>query len=236
MGQWRLQNAQLSISDMTGNVLGHNWRVTFKLKYTPTTFGRYQELPRLEWKESIKLLDRGKGEFWEFQADQYARHPGSLTFFMWRNRYNVAYQFVRDSSGQHDIRLYAANGEKIPSKTFGKASSASEKTKIVIDYLKKHGGILEATVHDKPSIGLNSANVHKERLLTFDCGLRGMGRRFVVYQYLNVDKGQPRTRWTSACKQGVFCLNLNTQGLRRVGPSHDVTKTSTVRTAGGEVV
>ncbi|HZH04356.1 MAG TPA: hypothetical protein VEY30_11260, partial [Myxococcaceae bacterium] len=182
----------------TGENFGHNFKVTFRLKYSPATFGSFKEMPGLEWNEIITMKEHEKSEWWEFRTNMYAHNPSSATLLVWPQRYLRAYGSVHNefSTGKGSVKLLKSNGQAVTPAELGTAATNGDKTKKVQDYLKKHGGIMEIEVHDIPSILKPKAGetMHKERMLIFDCGLAGGGPRYKGWQYLEVDgKTQPNT-------------------------------------------
>jgi hypothetical protein len=80
-------------------------------------------------------------------------------------------------------------------------------------YLQRNGGILEIKVHDIPGISLASGNDRDiERVLIFNCGVKGMGPRVKAWQHLAIDTSQQRTQWTHD-----FKLDGNPPGLKTTG-------------------
>ena len=80
------------------------------------------------------------------------------------------------------------------------------------------------TVTDTPGINKpTDATVDKFRLLTFDCGLKGMGPRIKALQSLTV-QGIAEPGWTRECAVGGISRPYTTDGLAKVAASPDVTK------------
>ena len=226
MSQWTCTSVTHSIRDRN-DVFGNYLAVTFKLKYSPSRFGSFKEMPRLEWKETITMIERNKGTWWQYIGDQYARNPNSQTFKSWTGRYTNAYYCIRNQLyGPDDtVRLYDKHGNKLPRETFTRQNSDKDKADVIRSYLQSHGGIMDVTVVDKPGINKpkNDPAVHKERILTFDCGLNGAGARVKAYQHLIVNGGTLENQWKRECVISMMTNPFQTAGLRKEPPPPDVT-------------
>jgi hypothetical protein len=231
MGSWTLQSATPDIRPRN-DVYGHYFAVRFRLKYSPSTFGSFAEMPRLEWKETITMIERSAGTWWRFEGDQYARLPSSQTFNSWVRRYVNAYYSVRNSlyGPDESSRLYDRNGGQLPRDTFAQATDDAARANAVRSYLKSNGGIFEAMVVDKPGINKPALGampaVHKNRILTFDCGLTGTAIRVKAYQHLTVDSTKPETGWFRECVLNSTSRPFSTDGLRNVAVPADVARIS----------
>jgi hypothetical protein len=225
MGQWQVMSATPSIRERN-DVFGHYFAITFKMKYTASMMGSFTESPILEWKETITMIERTAGTWWEAAFDQFGRLPDSPTFGAWTYRYAMAHTSVMNNAyddGQAS-RLYDKNGQRVPATTFKKAPTSKDGAQQVREYLKKHGGIMVVTVTDTPGINKpTDATVDKFRLLTFDCGLKGMGPRIKALQELTV-KGLAEAGWQRSCAVGGVSSPYNTAGLTKVAAPADVTK------------
>ena len=237
MGRWSLLNVTPKISVRKDkNVAGHMFEVSFRLKYTPSKFGSYTEMPRLEWKETIKLFDRYKGSYWVYAGDQYERNPSSHTFKSWISRYVGGYNCVyyQDYGKLGYTELFDVNGGRLKKETFGQKRLPPEaQVDAVLGYAKSHGCILEIPVRDSPAINRPAHNnpvVNKERFLTFDCGLKGMGRRIYAYQHLVVSSSIEPSNWTVTCGLGHRSFGTQTTGLKQEPPPKDVTGRKVVQT------
>lgn len=226
MANWTIENITGPNISERKDEFGNYFGITFKLKYNnnPLGMGQFVEMPRLEWKETITLLEKNKQEWWTVEFDQYARCPGSPTFLSCVNRYKDAYYSVR--TGNHGslgvTKLWSKNGSVIPMDSFPRGLDGGKAADFARDYLKKNGGILEFTVRDTPAIQRPSTpDVHKERLLTFDCGLSGMGSRVIAYQHLIVDGSKPESQWYRDCKTGQP-PGYKITGLKRVNAPANV--------------
>jgi len=225
MGTWSLVSATPTIRDRN-DVFGNFFAVKFRLKYTSSAIGLFSETPRLEWKESITLAEPNARTWWQYVGDQYQRNAGSRTFMTWTSRYVNAYDCVsRKKYGPDALTcLYDPKGQPLPSSALPKAASPKDQADAVRAYLKANGGIMEVTVVDTPGINKPSdPKVFKDRLLTFDCGLRGMGARVTAYQRLTVDGSKPEAQWLRDCRVGTSSPALSTTGLTKVNPPADVT-------------
>lgn len=224
MGQWTLVSATPSIRDRN-DVFGHYFAITFRLKYTPSMMSSFAETPVLEWKETITLIENVKKTWWSAEFDQFGRLPDSPTFGSWVYRYILAHTAVvkGDYSDKQPSRLYDKNGNKLPQNTFSKAATSKISADIVRDYLKKKGGILVVTVTDSPGINKpNDDTTDKFRILTFDCGLRGMSPRTKAIQHLRV-AGITEANWSRDCTIGSISQPFQTAGLEKIAAPADVT-------------
>jgi hypothetical protein len=222
---WIVQSVEPSIRPRN-DVYGHFFAVKFKLQYV-SMIGSFVEMPRLEWKETITMVEQKKGQWWQFVMDQYDRNPHSPTFSTWVNRYIYAYDGVRRQQyATEDATnlLFNKNGQPLPPDTFPRLNTPKEKADAVRSYLKRHGGIMTVTVVDKPGINKPQAGsgVHKNRILTFDCGLRGVGARVRAVQSLVVDASQPKSSWVRSCALTNAFPQARVGGLRKVTPPDDV--------------
>ncbi len=225
MGNWTLLSATPDIRDRN-DVYGHFFAMKFRFKYSSSVMGGFTEMPRLEWKETITMIEKNAGTWWQFVGDQYARNPGSMTFGTWTSRYVYAYYCVRDGQYTPDATncLFDTQGRQLPKTTFPKLNTAKEQADAVRGYLKSKGGIMTVTVVDKPGINKpTETTVHKNRILTFDCGLRGMGARVAAVQHLTVDGSLPEGQWFRECKVGSISRPFSTTGFKKVEPPADVT-------------
>lgn len=227
MGSWTLVSTRPDIRDRN-DVYGHYFAVKFKLKYSTSLIGSFSEMPRLEWKETITMVEPTKGTWWQFVGDQYERNPSSQTFITWTSRYKNAYHCVRRQLyGNPDelCILYDKHGNRLPPDTFPRGmAQQGEQAELVRNYLKAHGGIMEVTVVDKPGINKPQVGqaVDKHRILTFDCGLRGLGMRVTAYQDLKVSSSVPEDQWKRQCVLGSISTPFSTAGLTKVQPPPDV--------------
>lgn len=225
MGQWSLVSATPSIRDRN-DVYGHYFAITFRLKYTASMMGSFTESPVLEWKETITMIERTAGTWWYAEFDQFGRLPDSPTFSAWTYRYALAHTAVLESGydDQRPSRLYDKNGQRLPATTFKKGASSKDAAEQVRNYLKKNGGIMVVTVTDTPGINKpTDATADKFRLLTFDCGLKGMSPRIKALQSLTV-QGIAEAGWTRECSVGGISRPYNTNGLAKIAAPADVTK------------
>lgn len=224
MGMWTLMSARPDIRPRN-DVYGHYFAVKFKLKYSPSLMGSFAEMPRLEWKETITMIESRAGTWWQHVVDQYARDPNSQTFISWVSRYSWAHDAVRQQKyGPDDmVSFYDKNGNRLKRDDFPRIESSKEQADFVRNYLKKHGGIMEVLVVDKPGINKpTDTTTHKRRILTFDCGLRGAGIRVAAYQDLTVDGAQPETNWKRECVLQSISQPYSTMGLNKVQAPADV--------------
>lgn len=222
MGRWTLQSISGTTSPYNAETIGHNLKVKFTLRYETSAFDSFKELPILTWNEQFFMIEHHKGEWWEFAANMYEHNPSSRTLEIWPKRYLVAYDTAHGQPflGKGSSRLLTKNGTPVQGKDLGRANSPQEKTDRVRHYLKKHGGILEITVHDIPSINKPDASTHKERLLVFDCGFAGGGPRYKGAQYLDMDGSRPQSSWIIDFQPSATVLSQifqkNTIGKRKV--------------------
>ncbi|MBX3231373.1 MAG: hypothetical protein KF837_28875 [Labilithrix sp.] len=200
----------------------------FRLKYTPSMMSSFKEMPALEWKEVITLLDHAKGEYWVYIGDQYRRCISSPTFATWTYRYIMAYESTKKGIAYDELQaptiLYDRNGRQVSKDALPTLNSSPEKAKAVRDYLKRNGGMMDCTVRDSPGIQTPKVgdDTDKERLLTFDCGLAGTGRRIYCWQYLKVSSATPQGAWVRQFQWNNGSPGLKMTGLKRVQPPANV--------------
>ncbi|GDX52930.1 hypothetical protein LBMAG27_19770 [Bacteroidota bacterium] len=226
MAHWSLENISTAKISNRPDEYGNYFEITFTLKYhnNPLGVGQFVEMPRLEWKETITMLEKNKKQWWTVEFDQYERNPASKTYNNCRYRYKQTYYCVMggDISTPGITKLKSKNGTKIPTDTFPKGKENGEAANIVRDYLKRNGGILEFTIKDTPAIlRPKTPDDHKERFLTFDCGIQGLGSRVIAYQHLIVDGSKPESAWYRDCKTGQP-PGYKITGLTKVSAPADV--------------
>lgn len=212
MGTWKLERLTSRANELRKpDRLGTNFRVTFHLVYTPSTVGRFQETPTLDWSEEITALEHHDGTYWSFSTNMYKHNPTSQTLLAWPKRYVAAYDAA---AGHNSLRygsstLFDKHNKKVTAQTLGTGkATGKDKADAVRSYLGRHGGRLVIEIHDTPAI-LFRAGQHKERLLRFNCGLVGHPLRARGEQHLDIDctNGLPPARATvrfSQTSQGAM--------------------------------
>lgn len=236
MGTWTVISMDPRIERQT-TLYGHVFTVVFFLKYTPSGAFRdeWKEMPTLEWGEVISMYRRDQGTYWEYVGDQYNRNPKSPTFGNWTYRYTRAYDSIafKTYGKASSIHLFDKNGGQIKQNMFTETSAPKQK-KIndIRRYLQRKGGILRIPVRDIPAINKPRAgeNIHKERLLRFDCGLKGFSMRVRAYQYLEVNSALPQSQWKQEFRLGVSSHRISTTGLRKVAVPNNVSIPKPART------
>lgn len=236
MGTWSLDSIaqRYTILNNASN-LGVNFYVTFRLKYTKSTFGKFVEPPKMAWDEIILFNDHTKKERWEFMGNMYTHKPDSPTMAVWAQRYHRAYFHAHgiafpDSQAKGHSKLFDLKGLPVTAKALGKPPPAdivqmnpnqknslyAKYNAVVQDYLKSNGGILEIEVHDIPSIIKPKPGQTKciERLLTFNCGVTGMGPRMQAWLYSKVDSAVPEAQWTNQFNNDGAPPGIKTSGLK----------------------
>jgi hypothetical protein len=208
-------------------VYGHIFAVKFRLKYAPATFGdKFTEMPRLEWKETITMLEPGKAQWWEYIGDQFQRNPDSPTFITWTTRYKGAYYAARRTlyGADEPSCLYDKMGAPLPATALPQLNGKKEQADAVRSYLSKNGGIMTVTVIDTPGINKPTDGVTvKERILTFDCGLHGLSPRVSAIQHLKVDGSVPEANWFRDCTlSGISRPFATPTTWTKVAPPADV--------------
>lgn len=229
MGTWNLIgltgiDTPLNGTPVSPQLFGHNIRVTFRLKYTSSTFGPFTESPSLDWHERFMMKHHHSGQWWEFEHNMFELKPGSKTFESWTGRYFAAYDNAGgvNSLEKGSSKLFNKHGAPVGINDLGRNISGNkEKADAVRAYLKKHGGILEVQVHDIPGIN-ERPNEHNERLLIFNCGLvGGGGMRFRGEQYLDVNAAVPKHSWGRTFKIGGG-HTWTTRGLTKIAAPANV--------------
>ena len=224
MGSWTVLSVAGRHSALnTATSYGTNWYVTFRLKYTATTFGSFVEPPKMAWDEVILYADYGKGQYWTFSGNFYTRKPDSPTMAVWAQRYFRAYLAAHNQpftsyNAKGHSKLFDNNGVAVTGAALGTHMGEDAQNKAVQNYLKKHGGILEIEVHDIPNVIKPTAGQAKnvERVLIFDCGVTGMGPRAKGWQHVKIDSSQPETSWTYNFQTAGSAPGIKTTGLTQV--------------------
>lgn len=227
MGQWTV----LSVSSRhepldDAKSFGTNWYVTYRLKYTPSTFGSFVEPPKMAWDEIIMFVDHGKSEYWEFSGNFYERKPDSPTMAVWAQRYFRAYlnahrQPFTGSFGESKghSKLFDAKGIPVTPQALGTHPTIDAQNKAVQKYLKDRGGMLEIEIHDVPAVLKApgpSGRKNVERVLIFNCGVEGGGQRAKGWQYIKMDTSEPKTSWTYNFQTAGSAPGVKTTGLKKV--------------------
>jgi hypothetical protein len=208
-------------STLDGETYGHNLNAYFKLRYTPATFEKFVEPPRLDWHEKICMKEHHKGQWWEFETNMYTHNPSSKTLLVWPSRYVAAYASAGGGAWMNkgSAKLLDKQGMPVGLDKLGRNhAGAAAQADAVRSYLKTKGGILLIEVHDVPAITTTNldADEHKERLLIFNCGLEGnAGLRVRAEQYLDVDAAKPRAAWKREFKM-AWGTTWATRGLSKV--------------------
>lgn len=228
MGTWALQSVTATCSDFeTSELYGTNFIATYRLKYSSSLVGSYQEPPRLDWHETIMMNEHHKAQTWVFVANMYAHNPLSKTLEIWAKRYIEAYNAAKGIAfaGKGHAKLFDKKGVAVPGDKLPAKTEAAGKADAVRSYLKSNGGILEIKIHDIPSINkpkVGEAATHKERLLLFNVGVEGGGTHVKAYQHLIVNSAQPASAWTRRHGMGWTVSGLKTSGLAKVAPPAQV--------------
>jgi hypothetical protein len=210
------------------------------LKYTASTFGKFEELPKLDWYETIMMKLHHTHETWTFATNMYGHNPTSNTLKVWCQRYIRAYDTVAGtpSMDKGSVKLFNKNGGPVNTGQLGpNKTSGQEKADAVRSYLKSHSDILEIEVHDIPSINKptgSTAGEHKERLLLFNCGLVGGGMRIQAEQYLDVIGGQPQSNWKREIHMMWVQTTFNNTGFRQIAPPTSVSAPRAANFVAGE--
>lgn len=225
MGTWTLESTKSSFSPLnTTTNFGHNFKVTFRMKYTPKLGSKFTEPPQLDWHERVMMKQPNAGTWWEFETNMYTHKPNSGTVWIWMRRYLEAYQRAAGLGPSEErikgsSQLLAKDGKPVPLATLGAGLATREaKVKAVRDYLKNSGGILDIEIHDIPSLTLPLKDGDiKERVLIFNCGLVGVSsNRVRGEQLLIANQTQPKDTWTQSLKVGGAGHEWSTRGLRKV--------------------
>ncbi len=214
MGTWSVISVVGRHSELNAP-FGHNFWVTIRIKYTETLMGSFPEPPILAWDETIHTIKHHVGERWEFVGNMYKHKPGSPTMAVWGQRYFRAYLHAKGTpySGKGHSKLFDKNGAPVAGAKLGTHTNPDAQNKAVQNYLKRNGGILEIEIHDIPGIQLEPGKARNiERVLTFNCGVEGMGPRVKAWQHLKVDSAQPQQAWHRRWQ-----MDANPPGLRITG-------------------
>lgn len=224
MGTWNLLSLTGEVSNLdTPSNFGSNLMVKIRLQYVANKLGAWKESPVLEWNEKFTTLDHKAKTYWIHENNMFTQKPGSPTFSAWSARYIQAYNYVTKGESfckKGSVAFYNVKGTAITKKDLGNKPDATDmqKAEIIRSYLKSKGGIIEAVVHDIPSIVIgNNDQKHIERLLLFNIGMAGGVVRLRAMQYVNMDASKPRPTWARECKLSTFSrMDQNTQGLKQV--------------------
>lgn len=237
MGQWSLESMNMSDALRDGTVFGNFVVGVFNLKYTKSTFGSFQDVPKLKWFEIITVIDHQKQNYWVYEDNQYYRNPRSPTLDVWLNKYRRAYDAAAfadpDSSTEACSRLYDSQGKSLTKATFGsKNEDSGAKAIAVRDYLKSNGGFLKIVVRDTPALlkVRDGATKNMERLLQFQCGVEGLdSSKWQKYeQYLKMDSAVGIGAWKRVCRPGWLMTMRLPASYTEVKPPDDVCANKTI--------
>ena len=224
MGSWSVLSVTGRHQELNTSIqFGTEWFVTFKLKYTASTFGAFVEPPKMAWDETIMFNDYVKNERWEFSGNFYTQKPDSPSMAVWAQRYFRAYLHAHNtpfqaSNKKGHSKLFDLQGMPVKGAALGTHVGEAKQNKAVQDYLKSRGGILEIEVHDIPNMLKPVAGKEKrvERVLIFNCGVTGMGPRAAGWQHIKMDSTQPPTSWLYKFQMGGGAPGVKTTGLTKV--------------------
>jgi hypothetical protein len=223
MGTWTVQSCQGAATPLS-SPFGHNFLVRIRMKYTPSAIGKFVEPPILAWDEVIQFNNYADGTRWEFIGNMYEHKPGSPTVAVWGQRYFRAYLQAHGTPYQQlggkqkgHSKLLDKGGMPVPGAKLGVHQGLDAQNNAVRDYLKRNGGMLEIEVHDIPGIVVTPGGTRNvERVLSFDCGVKGMGPRVKAWQHLKIDQSQPQTSWIRNFQIGSSAPGMKTSGLKLV--------------------
>lgn len=153
-----------------GNQLGSEISVSFYLSYN-NKGSDFVEIPQLRWDEQIKVNSVSEGDWMFPTTNMYEHNFRSNTFYIWRNRYSLAYDSIMKKKQKGEVtfvQLMDRNGKKVNTDNFIEVSSTEEKTQQVIDYLNNNGGELKVTIVDLPRVRFR--NEFYERKVDFSIG------------------------------------------------------------------
>jgi|JI8StandDraft_1071087.scaffolds.fasta_scaffold139161_2 hypothetical protein len=231
MGTWSVLSVTSSNEILNNSVsYGTTWKVTYRLKYTKSIFGKFVEPPKMDWDEIIYKYDYIKKTYYEFRDNMYTRKPDSYTMAVWAQRYFRAYLHAHntpfnDSGRQKGYsKLFDKNGSPVSGRALGTHSTVAGQNKAVQNYLSSNGGILEIQVHDVPALLKKESSSTKEknleRLLIFNCGVIGMGSRATGWQHLKMDSTQPEDMWYNNFQTLEKPPVISTDGLAKIDPEY----------------
>ncbi len=231
MGTWSLLSVSSS-NEIQNNSshFGNTWKVTYRLKYTKSLFGKFVEPPKMDWDEIIYKYDYQKKTYYQFRDNMYTRKPDSYTMAVWAQRYFRAYlhahntPFVDSGREKGYSKLFDKNGSPVPGRVLGRHVGEANQNKAVQNYLSSNGGILEIQVHDVPALLKKESSSTKdknlERLLVFNCGVLGMGMRAKGWQHLRMDSTQPEDTWLNVFETADTHPLISTDGLTKTDPEY----------------
>lgn len=228
MGTWRLEEIQARYNRMDSNLCGHDLFVTLRMRYTPAFFGKFKETPALDWNEKITVIDHHKlkPEYWTVEHNQYVRNPISRTMESWARRYLDAYESVMrvgPPAGGPGTNLLDRRGRPVSPDCLVpglKRVDSARKTDSVRTYLRRHGGILEITIHDKPEIRLTTSPIRRERVIEFTVGVVGTSApQWRGFQYVLYDSRPATSERTVRFTDGSTPVRLATESLEKGSPN-----------------
>jgi hypothetical protein len=212
---WSLDDLSIaSPLPLNGDVFGHEFSAVFRLRYTATrslsgVFNRSpielrDETPRLQWKETITMKETvaipSASQFWQFETDMYEHNPGSPSLAAWRKRYVMAYGYIAHqlppAKVNGSVKIWSVNNRVLTLADLGGPQNDDRTQALAMrNYIARNGCTMAITLTDTPGIK-KTTNGIKERLVEFDIGVAGTGKRVNAYQYLRLNSGLVEAAWT----------------------------------------
>jgi hypothetical protein len=246
MAHWSLDDLSIATPlPLNGATYGHEFSVVFRLRYTVTAtlsgaFRRtpvalQNETPRLEWNETITMKETSPvpaaPQFWRFETDMYRHNPGSPSIAAWRKRYVMAYRHIAHQPAparvNGSVKIWSSSNRILTIADLGGPQNDEPGQALAVrNYVAQNGCIMVITLTDTPAISRTTTG-RKERLVEFDIGVQGGGRRVRAYQYVNLNSGLAEGAWTRDFGQHASPIRLEPGPLDvRVQPPIQV---STIR-------
>lgn len=219
--RWSLLDINLKVNEFRdGNKFGSEIDVTFKLSYNGKKGTLFEELPKLQWIETIKAKD--DQNIWTLTRDMYDYNPSSRTFLPWLNRYNQAHDFAKIKNkvdSNNLVKIYNSKGGFLKSNDILVGTDPEERTQHTINYLQKNGGVLIVTIKDIPSLNIRDDIDNRERVINFCIGFN---EKCVVNfnQGILIEDGKPRRAFVTTKSN----INLAHGDVNASPPSHYLEK------------
>lgn len=180
--------------------------MNIRIKDTPSLIGAFPEPPILVWDETILVINHDVGSAGSSLATCTSMNPAAPPWPCGGSAIpgrtcTPKARLTSPTTPKGYSKLFDKNGAPVQGAALGAHADKNAPNKAIQDYLKRNGGILKIEVYDIPGIAVQPGKTKDiERVLIFNCGVKGMGPRVKTWQHLKVNSGQPRTAWYRRCQ------------------------------------
>jgi hypothetical protein len=130
----------------------------------------------------------------------YRHNPASPSIVAWRKRYVMAYRHVAHQPAPDNVngsvKIWSSSNRPLDVRDLGGPQHyAAGQALAVRNYIAANGCLMVITLSDTPAINTTSTGM-KERLVEFDIGVQGSGKRVRAYQYIKFNQKLSSAAWT----------------------------------------